>query len=110
MSWLDAIKPNTPLLSEALASKNGVNLSWQTPSPAKDGDTASGFVIYRFNDGELINTARVGAILKISFDADLRTFIDETAEKGKKYSYVITALDRIKNESEPSNSVTIKVN
>jgi hypothetical protein len=31
-------------------------------------------------------------------------------EKGKKYSYVITALDRIKNESEPSNSVTIKVN
>jgi uncharacterized protein (UPF0371 family) len=67
-------------------------------------------VIYRFNDGESINTSRVRAILKISFDAELRRFIDETAEKGKRYTYVITALDRIKNESEASNSVTVKAN
>ena len=108
MPWLDAIKPNAPLLGEAIATKNGVNLTWQTPSTAKDGDTASGFVIYRFNEGESINTSRGRAILKISFDADLRSFIDETAEKGKLYTYVITSLDRIKNESEASNSVTVK--
>ena len=110
MPWLDAIKPNSPLLSEAVATKSGVSLTWQTPSTAKDGDTASGFVIYRFNDGESINTARVRAIVKISFDAELRSFIDETAEKGKRYTYVLTTLDRIKNESEASNSVTVKAN
>jgi hypothetical protein len=110
MPWLDNLNPNAPLLSEALATKNGVNLSWKIPSPAKDGDTASGFVIYRFNEGESTNTARVRAILKISFDAELRSFVDETAEKGKRYTYVITALDRIKNESEASNSVTVKAN
>ena len=46
----------------------------------------------------------------ISFDADLRSFTDETAEKGKLYTYVITSLDRLKNESEASNSVTVKAN
>jgi len=108
MPWLDAVKPNAPQLDEAVATKNGVNLTWQTPSTAKDDDTASGFVIYRFNDGESINTSRVRAILKISFDAELRSFIDETAEKGKRYTYVLTTLDRIKNESEASNNVTVK--
>jgi fibronectin type 3 domain-containing protein len=38
----------------------------------------------------------------------LRSFVDETAEKGKLYTYVITSLDRLKNESEASNSVTVK--
>jgi hypothetical protein len=110
MPWLDTIKPNAPQLSEAVAGKTGVILTWQTPSPAKDGDTASGFVIYRFKEGETVNTAIVGAIVKISFDANLTSYTDETVEKGKRYTYVITALDRIKNESEASNSSPVKVN
>ena len=87
-----------------------MNLKWQAPAAAKDGDTASGFVIYRFAEGENMSIGSGSAILKISFDADLRSFIDETASKGKRYTYVLTALDRIKNESEASNSVTVKAN
>lgn len=108
MDWLDAVHPNAPLLTEALASKSGISLKWQVPLAAKDGETASGFVVYRFAEGQPVNINRAANMIKISYDANFASFTDETAESGKRYTYVITALDRVKNESEASNAVEVK--
>jgi len=108
MPWLDEVPPNEPQALTADALKDGVHLKWQLPLKAKDGETASGFVIYRFSEGEKISVLDPKYIIKISFE-DYLSFIDTSVETGKRYSYLVTALDRLKNESEPSGPVGIEV-
>lgn len=106
MPWLDDVMPNEPLHLTAETQKEGVSLKWLKPLKAKDGETASGYVVYRFNDGEKISILNPKNVLKIRFE-DFTFYLDTTTEKGKKYTYVVTALDRIKNESEPSEVVGV---
>jgi uncharacterized lipoprotein YddW (UPF0748 family) len=108
MPWLDEIIPNTPQQFNAEVLVDGVRLKWEKPLKAIDNETASGYVIYRFTDGEKITVLNAKNILKISFEYH-STFTDLTAQKGVKYSYLITALDRLKNESEPSQPVVAEV-
>ncbi|SHG97057.1 glycoside hydrolase family 10 protein [Pedobacter caeni] len=107
MPWLDEIVPNKPQQLSAEAKGDGVHLKWEKPFVASDGETASGYVVYRFNEGEKIDVLDAKNILKISFE-DFTFFIDTTTEKGKRYNYLVTALDRLKNESEPSGPVGIQ--
>ncbi|MEE1884602.1 glycoside hydrolase family 10 protein [Pedobacter flavus] len=102
MPWLDDIKPNSPKNFNAEVKSDGVHLKWEKPDKATDGETASGYVIYRFEEGEQIDISNARNILKIRFQ-EFTTFLDTEIEKNKRYSYVITALDRLKNESIPSN-------
>lgn len=108
MPWLDEVPPNSPQALIVEAQKDGVHLKWQNPAKASDGETSSGFVIYRFSEGEKISIIDPKNILKISFE-DYTSFIDTSVEAGKRYSYLVTALDRLKNESEPSGPVGIEV-
>jgi uncharacterized lipoprotein YddW (UPF0748 family) len=107
MPWLDDVIPNPPQNLTADAQIDGVTLKWLKPLKAKDEETASGYVIYRFEEGEKPTILNPKNILRISFE-DFTTYIDTNIEKGKKYSYLITALDRLKNESEPSVIATIQ--
>ncbi len=106
MPWLDDIVPNEPQNFTAEAENNGVQLKWEKPLKAKVGETASGYVIYRFKEGDKINILDPKNIIRISFE-DFTSFLDTTVEKGKRYNYLVTALDRLKNESEPSGPVGI---
>lgn len=108
MPWLDDIPPAAPTALTAEALKDGVHLKWQSPIKAKDGEAAYGFVVYRFDEGEAISIANPKNIININYTQEL-SFIDSQAQNGKHYSYVVTALDRLKNESEPGNTVTIDV-
>ena len=73
-----------------------------------DNDLAYGYVIYRFNEGEKIQTDDPRNIINISFDA-ATTFVDNTITRPGKYIYIITAIDRIKNESLNSNPAPVEV-
>lgn len=108
MPWLDEIVPNQPQAFTAEATASGIQLKWAAPLKAEDGETASGYVIYRFNEGEKISVLDPKNILRISFE-DFTFFLDTGAEKGKRYNYLITALDRLKNESDPSGPVGVEV-
>ncbi len=108
MMWLDAVIPNPPREVKIKAYNNCVDLNWETPLKASDGDLAYGYVIYRFNEGEEINTNDPKNILKLSFDSTLKSYTDNSVSPNSRYTYVITALDRLKNESELSNKVGIK--
>ncbi|HWW41284.1 glycoside hydrolase family 10 protein [Pedobacter sp.] len=107
MPWLDDVVPNAPQNFKAEAANDGVHLQWTKPFMAEDGETASGYVIYRFEEGEKISVLNPKNILRISFE-DFTSFIDTTVEKGKRYNYLVTALDRLKNESEPSGPVGVE--
>jgi len=104
MLWLDSIPPNAPLNFTATTVMNKVNLKWETPSLAKDNEPVYGYVIYRFDGDERVNLTDPRYILHIQYDTTT-TFTDETAKKGQTYLYVVTALDRLKNESEPSPTI-----
>lgn len=107
MPWLDDIMPNQPINLIAEVHTDGVHLKWEKPLKASDGETASGYVVYRFAEGEKIDILDPKHILKISFE-DFPQFIDTNVEKGKRYNYLVTALDRLKNESEPSGPVGVE--
>ncbi len=107
MPWLDDVMPNQPQNLTAEAEADGVNLKWTKPVKAKDGETASGYVVYRFEEGEKISILDAKNIVHISFE-DFTFYLDTNVEKGKRYNYLVTALDRLKNESEPSGPVGVQ--
>jgi uncharacterized lipoprotein YddW (UPF0748 family) len=110
MLWLDSIPPNPPLNFSASATpQSTVILNWLAPVPAKDGGLAYGYVIYRFDNGEKIDLEDPKNILDIKYDTTT-SYTDDTVEKGKTYLYVITAIDRLKNESDrsPTLAATVK--
>jgi hypothetical protein len=76
-------------------------MKWQPPVTAADAEPVYGYVIYRFNEGEAINLNNAQDILSIRYDAG-QSYTDSAVQSGKRYTYVITALDRLKNESEGS--------
>lgn len=108
MLWRDAVMPNIPRELTARATGKIVNLQWQLPLPAADGNTASGYVVYRFDQGEPIVLSDPKHILNITYTQQ-RSYEDQTAEAGKNYQYVVTALDRLKNESYPSNTSVVNL-
>ena len=108
MLWLDSIPPNAPREVTAHPSaKNNVVLKWLTPALALDEEPVYGYVIYRF-DKELINIDDPKNILKIIYNTNL-SFEDNTVQKGRTYFYVVTAIDRLKNESERSPTIAATI-
>jgi hypothetical protein len=60
-------------------------------------DKAVQYVVYRFDKNEKVNLNDASKIVSITRD----TFIRLPYENGKvKYQYVVTALDRLHNESK----------
>ncbi len=110
MIWLDDVPPQSPLsLKVSMNPHKQAVLSWQAPLEARDKETASGYVVYRFPEGEPTDIQNPKNILKISFDASETAFVDDTAEPGSKYIYTVTALDRVKNESSAANLAGISI-
>ena len=107
MPWLDEVPPNAPQGLIADATKIGVTLKWKMPIRARDGETASGFVVYRFNEGEEITILNPKNIINISFE-DYLFFLDTNVKLGQRYSYLVTALDRLKNESIATGPVGVE--
>ncbi|WP_134088995.1 glycoside hydrolase family 10 protein [Olivibacter sp. XZL3] len=105
MPWIDSIAPLPPqnLIYHNL-NRGGISLRWDQPPVASDGETAYGYVIYRFNEGEEIDLNNAQNILEIIFDASRTYYTDQSVRSGARYTYIVTAIDRMKNESIPSNT------
>jgi uncharacterized lipoprotein YddW (UPF0748 family) len=106
MLWRDSIAPKTPRELTAKADTNGVKLSWKEPPPAKDKEPVYGYVIYRYSGKDTINVDGPKYILHIQYNAEVG-YEDKSAQKGNTYIYVVTAIDRLKNESEHSAPILI---
>jgi uncharacterized lipoprotein YddW (UPF0748 family) len=109
MLWLDSVPPNAPKNLVATINVKSVKLKWQTPDTAKDKEPVYGYVIYRFNVTDTVDLDDPAHILHIQYDAGTE-FEDTTVERNKHYFYFVTALDRMKNESDPTPAVAVATN
>ncbi len=96
-SWLSSTTPAAPI---KVSVEPGGVIAWQAPAPqGKIGDVTR-FVIYRFDSPENIDVKHASAIIAVVPDMSFKT-----TEPG---TYVVSALDRVNNESEPSVPVLIQ--
>lgn len=105
MPWLDDTAPAAPVLEGAQRTEEGVALTWRDGEEESD---AAYYVIYRFAGDEagslddprnIVDTVRKQA-------GAVQSYIDSGAAPDAVYTYVITAVDRLHNESAASNAVT----
>lgn len=90
MPWLDKSAPPAPVLS-----MKGHRLEWQ----GSEGKEKLRYVLYRFPANEPVDLDRSDRILSIQGEKE---YTD--TDRGS-YTYVVTALDRLWNESKASNKV-----
>jgi hypothetical protein len=110
MPWKDKIPPNAPQnVKIRKIADLGVAIMWELPAtPPKDGDEVNSFVVYRFEENEQINLENPAKILQIVRNEGILSCTDKTFNQEKNYIYVVTALDRLQNESVISNVAKLK--
>lgn len=97
MPFLDDKAPKKPKKVKPVWTSDGYVLFWTRPKGKKWGDEVNRYVIYRFNPGEKVRTDDPSRIVAITSETMYKLpYVD-----GKqKYTFVITALDRVGNESK----------
>ncbi len=93
MPWKDRVAPQIPRNLQVSDTRNGVELRWNASEPARDGDKAHYYAVYRYSDNEKPR------LLAACYEGQTRA-LDRTALRNRRYTYAITALDRLHNESE----------
>ncbi|MGV2686718.1 hypothetical protein GNF82_20805, partial [Clostridium perfringens] len=69
------------------------------------------YAVYRFDGrgtGSVQDPSHLLGTLRKTADK-MQFFVDHTVAEGQTYTYVVTAVDRLHNESAPSKPVTVKV-
>jgi uncharacterized lipoprotein YddW (UPF0748 family) len=111
MNWKPTTTLPTPTNVNAVAHTEGIRLTWTRPSTgAAELSKIRGYVIYRFVDNEVIDISKAEAIQFITPN-DTTVFVDKNINLiGKRqYNYVVTAFNRLYNESLPSSSAGVIV-
>ena len=97
MPFLDDKAPKKPRKVKPVWTGDGYVLFWQKPKAKHWGDEANRFVVYRFGAGEKVNLDDPSKIATVTDKTHYRLpYVDG----GTKYTYVVTALDRVGNESK----------
>ena len=97
MPFIDSKAPKKPRKLADVWTADGPVLFWTKPKAKKWSDEATKFVVYRFEKGEKINLNDPSKIMAITHETMYRL----PYEGGlKKYTYVVTSLDRLSNESK----------
>lgn len=106
-TWIDNTPPPPPMNLTVSGSRKGAVLNWQAEETSDPFEQPTYFIVYRFENGQdldIENPANIAAILrqKECF------YIDPNVRKNKKYRYIVTAVDRLHNESIPTKSDLFK--
>ncbi|MBQ9666369.1 MAG: family 10 glycosylhydrolase [Bacteroidaceae bacterium] len=98
MTFIDGKAPGKPKsLSAKTYAMTGTILSWEAPKGKQEMDKARQYVIYRFKQGEKINLNSAENIVAITQDT---RYTVPSPKRGT--TFVVTALDRLHNESKPA--------
>ncbi len=108
MPWMAGSTPEAPQLESATGDQNtGVRIEW-----SDDNNSQSAYyVVYRFNQavqGDIEDPANIAAIVPRKPYA-MQDWIDTNTNTREVYTYLITAVDRLHNESNPGNTISVKV-
>lgn len=96
MPFIDGKAPKKPRKVKPVWTNDGLILFWQAPKAKKWSDEVTKYVVYKFGKKEKINLDDASKIVKVTSDTKLKLpYTDGT----KRYTYVVTSLDRMSNES-----------
>lgn len=84
--------------------KGATQLTWKVEPTDNEMDKAAYFCVYRFDTNEPINLDDASKMQKI---VRKPTYTIPSTKENKKHKYVVTALDRLQNESEASDPITL---
>ncbi len=105
MPFIDGKAPKKVRKLKPVWTKDGYMLFWTAPKGRGWKDEAVKYVVYRFDRGEKVNTNDASKIVTVTSD----TFCKLPYETGRtRYTYLVTALDRMQNESK-ARKVTVKL-
>lgn len=97
MPFIDAKAPGKVKKVKAMWMPDGYYLFWTAPREHDAMQAARSYVVYRFGPKERVDTEDPSHIVAITTEPLLRL----PYEDGRtKYTYVVTALDRLQNESK----------
>ena len=105
MPWIESEAPAATKKPKADQVREGVKLSWRST-----GDETY-YAVYRFDGrgaGSVQDSSHLLGTLRKTTDKT-QFFVDHTVAEGQTYTYVVTAVDRLHNESTASKPVTVKV-
>lgn len=95
--FIDDEAPGKPRKLKTMWMPNGYYLFWTAPKGTQEMDVARNYVVYRFEQGERIDLFNPEHIVAIT----PQIFYRLPYENGRKKAvYVVTALDRLQNESK----------
>ena len=97
MPHIDKKAPKAPRKLKAVRMDDGEHvLFWMPPKGKGWQDEAASYVVYRFEKGEPINIDDPSKIVKVTTDC---LYMIPAGQSGR-FTYVVTALDRMQNESK----------
>lgn len=102
MKWLDSIPPVAPTL-KASPSAQGTLLQITPVNPKNETQR---FVVYRFTNNEPVNLERADRILSVQSTTE---YLDADGNNYNQCVYIVTAVDRLWNESKPGKPVTTRL-
>ena len=102
MPWIDKKAPGSPRKLAVVQTSLGPRLFWTPPKTGRKPlqqimDAARQFVVYRFGPKEKVNLELTDHIVAITSENNIP--LPERVGN-TKYTYVVTALDRLHNESK----------
>ena len=96
MPFIDGDAPSKPKKVKVKHEHDGCYLTWKAPKGKGWQDEAHRYVVYRFLPSEPLDTDDPSKIVGMPYDNRLRL---DYKDGRTKYIYVVTALDRMSNES-----------
>ena len=100
MTFIDNKAPKKPRKLKTMVMDDGNHvLFWTAPKGTKWNDVATRYAVYRFERGERVNIDDPSKIVAVTPNTFYRLpYIDGR----RRCTYVVTALDRMQNESKPA--------
>lgn len=97
MPYIDNKAPGAVRKLTAMWMPDGYYLFWTAPKAKKEMDRATRFAVYRFAKGEKVQTEDASHLVVVTTSTMLKLPYNDGKQQ---YTYVVTALDRLQNESK----------
>lgn len=106
MTWKDDVPPMDPQhLRGQVLSSGKILLNWSPPIKQLEPTDVAHYNIFR-SETSPVNFQNAEKLIHITAQPDT-FFIDTDVKPGRNYYYIVTALDRVGNESPPSNQAAV---
>lgn len=97
MPWIDKKAPGKVRKTKVIATPDGPVLFWTAPKGRKEMDVAKSYAVYRFAKGERIDISNAKHLVGVTANT---FFALPLSDVEQRCTYVVTALDRMQNESK----------